>query len=69
MATQKSNAKKEAARSRAAWRLARAQHGVLTRENLLALGFSPEAIKHRVRSGRLHRVYRGVYAVGRRELT
>ena len=69
MATQKSNARAEAARSEAAWRLARTQHGVLTRADLLALGFSPEAIKHRVRTGRLHPVARGVYAVGRPQLT
>jgi very-short-patch-repair endonuclease len=55
-------------RSRAAWRLARRQHGVLTRSDLMALGFGTEAIRHRVRTGRLHRVYRGVYSVGRREL-
>jgi predicted transcriptional regulator of viral defense system len=51
-----------------AWRLARAQHGVLTRRDLLALGFSAEAIKHRVAKGRLHPVVRGVYAVGRPHL-
>jgi len=28
------------------------------------LGYSPKAIKHRLASGRLHRVFRGVYAVG-----
>jgi very-short-patch-repair endonuclease len=33
------------------------------------LGFSPEAIKHRVATGRLHQVRRGIYAVGRREVT
>jgi predicted transcriptional regulator of viral defense system len=54
--------------SRRAWRLAQAQHGVLTRRDLLDLGFSAEAIKHRVRKGRLHPVYRGVYAVGRPHL-
>jgi very-short-patch-repair endonuclease len=52
-----------------AWRLARRQHAVLTREQLLALGFSPQAIKHRIRTGRLHPKWRGVYAVGRPELT
>lgn len=54
--------------SRRAWCLARAQHGVLTRQDLLDLGFSAEAIKHRVSKGRLHPVVRGVYAVGRPHL-
>src|SRR4051794_16778956 len=55
--------------SRQAWELSRRQHGVVTRGQLLDLGFSAEAIKHRVQKGRLHPVLRGVYAVGRRELT
>jgi hypothetical protein len=42
---------------------------VLTRTDLLALGYTPKAIKHRVRSGRLHPIVRGVYAVGRPELS
>jgi hypothetical protein len=57
------------ARSGETWRLARVQHGVLTRGDLLALGFSAKGIKHRVASGRLHPIAYGVYAVGRRELT
>jgi very-short-patch-repair endonuclease len=48
--------------------LARAQHGVLTRGDLLGLGFSAKGIKHRVGSGRLHPLAAGVYAVGRPEL-
>jgi very-short-patch-repair endonuclease len=56
-------------RSRAAWDLARRQHGVLTRRDLLALGFSAKGIKHRVGSGRLHAISSGIYAVGRPELT
>src|SRR4051812_33966162 len=56
-------------RSRQAWELARRQHGVLTRSDLLGLGFSAEAIKHRVRVGRLHPIVRGVYAVGRPRLS
>lgn len=47
-----------------AWSLARAQHGVVTRAQLLALGFSPDGITHRLRTGRLHRVMQGVYVVG-----
>lgn len=51
------------------WQLAGEQHGVVTRQQLLALGVSPAAIRHRLRRGRLHPVGRGVYAVGRRELS
>ncbi len=51
------------------WRLARAQHGVLTRQQLLELGLSRHGIEHRLAIGRLHRVAVGVYAVGRPELT
>ena len=42
---------------------------MLTRKDLIALGFSHSAIVHRLATGRLHRVHDGVYAVGRRELT
>jgi very-short-patch-repair endonuclease len=56
-------------RSRAAWALAGRQHYVVTHAQLLRLGFTAEAIRHRLALGRLHRVYRGVYAVGRRELS
>jgi hypothetical protein len=49
--------------------MVRRQHGVITRGALLGLGFGPRSIEHRVASGRLHLVARGVYAVGRPELT
>ena len=55
-------------RSENAWRLARAQHGVIGRSQLLDLGFTKSGIEHRVRVGRLHPVVRGVYAVGRAKL-
>lgn len=45
-------------------RLAARQHGVVTRDQLRAIGFEAGMIKRRVASGRLHRLYRGVYAVG-----
>lgn len=51
------------------WGLAERQHWVITRGQLLGLGLSRDAIKHRVATGRLHPVARGVYAVGRRGLT
>ena len=56
-------------RQRSAWAIAKRQRGVITHAQLVALGYSAKAIKHRVRIGRLHRVHHGVYAVGRRELT
>jgi len=40
------------------------QGGVISHEQLLALGVTPAAIKHQVASGRLYRYFRGVYAVG-----
>ena len=53
----------------AVWALVRRQHGVITRGQLLALGFGPEAIQHRIEIGRLHPIHNGVYAVGRPELS
>jgi very-short-patch-repair endonuclease len=45
------------------------QHGLVRRRQLLALGLQDRDIGRRVRSGRLHRVHRGVYAVGHPRLT
>jgi len=56
-------------RSRRAWELAGRQHGIVARRQLLALGFNPREIEHRVARGRLHLVMRGVYAVGWPHLT
>lgn len=52
-----------------AWALARRDHYVVTRDELLDLGFTRHAISHRVEEGDLHRVWNGVYAVGRPDLT
>jgi hypothetical protein len=51
------------------WALARRQLGVLARWQLIELGMHPQAIKHRIAKRRLHPVHRGVYAVGRPEIT
>jgi very-short-patch-repair endonuclease len=43
--------------------VAGAQRGLVTRSQLVELGFSPKAIEHRVKVGALHRAHRGVFAV------
>jgi hypothetical protein len=42
------------------------QGGVISRPQLVAIGFSASAIDRRVRAGRLHVLHRGVYSVGHR---
>jgi very-short-patch-repair endonuclease len=49
--------------------LARRQHGVVGRAQLIALGLGEDAIDRRVRRRWLHRLHRGVYAVGHPNLT
>ena len=44
--------------------IADAQHGVASRAQLLAAGLSGDAIGRALRAGRLHSLFRGVYAVG-----
>jgi very-short-patch-repair endonuclease len=48
--------------------LAGRQGGVVTYEQLVALGVSRATIHRRVTAGRLHTLHRGVYAVGHRAL-
>src|SRR5947207_2638946 len=55
--------------SRAVSEIAAQQHGVVSRVQLLDLGYRPDAIQHRLETGRLHRVHLGVYALGRPELS
>ncbi len=49
-------------------RLAAQQHGAITHAQLVACGLSPNAIARRAASKRLHRLHRGVYAVGYRSV-
>jgi very-short-patch-repair endonuclease len=55
--------------ARGIWMLAARQHGAVARSQLLDLGCSSDWIAHRIARGRLHRVRRGVYAIGRPQLT
>ncbi|HEY3552832.1 MAG TPA: type IV toxin-antitoxin system AbiEi family antitoxin domain-containing protein, partial [Solirubrobacterales bacterium] len=47
-------------------RVAAKQYGVVTAKQLADAGLGRSSISERVRSGRLHRIHRGVYAVGHR---
>lgn len=44
--------------------IAAAQYGIVARAQLIASGLGRGAIDHRLANARLHRVHRGVYAVG-----
>lgn len=55
--------------AREAWALAENQHGVVSSDQLLEVGYTRQAIYHRIRTGRLHPLHRGVYAVGRSTVT
>ena len=45
------------------------QHGVVALGQLRDLGLSGRAVSHRAARGRLHRIHRAVYAVGRSQLS
>jgi very-short-patch-repair endonuclease len=49
--------------------LATRQYGVVSRRELLEAGLGTRAIEHRIAAGRLHKLHRGVYAVGHRVLS
>jgi very-short-patch-repair endonuclease len=50
-------------------RVARVQHGIVTAEQLVEVGLMRGAIAKRAKHGRLHRLHRGVYAVGHEGLS
>ena len=50
-------------------RLARRQHGVVGRKQLLELGMGRRAIGRRLEQRRLHEVHRGVYVIGARRIS
>ena len=50
-------------------RIAACQHGLVTVAQLMRCGLTRNAIARRVKSGRLFRIHRGVYAVGHPGLT
>ncbi|HVE67105.1 MAG TPA: type IV toxin-antitoxin system AbiEi family antitoxin domain-containing protein [Solirubrobacteraceae bacterium] len=49
--------------------LAARQHGVVSLAQLRALGLSARGVQKRAAAGRLHRLHRGVYAVGHPKVT
>jgi Transcriptional regulator, AbiEi antitoxin/Protein of unknown function (DUF559) len=49
--------------------IAARQHGVVTTAQLRAAAFDESAVHRAVSAGRLHRLHRGVYAVGHRSLS
>jgi very-short-patch-repair endonuclease len=55
-------------KDRALGELAKRQHGVVARRQLLALGISERAIDGRMGRGQLHQVFRGVFVFGSRRI-
>jgi very-short-patch-repair endonuclease len=61
--------KERANRERLIARIAADQHGVVAVSQLAAAGIPDYSVSRRVQAGRLHRLHRGVYAVGHTRLT
>ncbi len=68
MAVEKNRSRPDKPLDHALARLAAKQHGVVTLDQLGRLGLTPSAVRQRAEAGRLHRLHRGVYAVGHREI-
>ena len=45
-------------------RLAAGQHGIVTRAQLLNAGVGPDTVAHWIKTGRLVKLHRGVFALG-----
>jgi very-short-patch-repair endonuclease len=60
---------KPARRERVVAEIAARQHGVVLRAQLLDSGVTRSAISRWMQAGRLHRIHRGVYAVGHARVT
>ena len=56
-------------RDQAIAEVASVQGGVISHQQLLAVGPAPRTVRNWVASGRLHRLFRGVYAVGHEAIT
>jgi hypothetical protein len=61
--------RRELPREAAIVAFAQSRHGVVTTAELAAFGLGRAAVARRAREGRLFRVHRGVYAVGRPDLS
>jgi hypothetical protein len=61
--------RRELPREAAIVAFAQSRHGVMTTAELAAFGLGRAAVARRAREGRLFRVHRGVYAVGRPDLS
>jgi hypothetical protein len=59
-----SGKKRTARNDQRLWKLAAAQHGVVSRKQMRGMGMNDGVIDHAVLVGRLHRIFRGVYALG-----
>lgn len=56
-------------RLQSVWDVAARQHGVIARGQLLGLGYTAKQIRRRLENRRLHSLHRGVFAVGRPEVS
>jgi very-short-patch-repair endonuclease len=61
--------KRRTHRGEALAEIAGRQHGVVSAAQLTELGFPPQTISRWIQGGKLHRIHRGVYAVGHEALS